>query len=705
MAYCRVERLIGKELLIIETGKIAKQADGAAIVRYGDTMVLATAVSSAEENEEADFFPLTVDYREKTYAAGKFPGGFFKREGRPTLKEILTMRLIDRPIRPIFPETYLREVQIMSMVLSADKENDPDILAMIGASAALTVSCIPFGGPTGSVRVGLINNEFVINPTHTELAESAIDLVVSGTEDAVTMVEASGKEVPEEQMLDAIMFGHTFIKEIVQLQKELLTKCGKEKQPVPPLKLDMDLLHEIKRKYYSEIVEKNQTPGKDARSRALHEILNQIIQEYCTEKEGAPTKKAVKTIFERLETIVVRDQIVQAKKRPDGRGLKDIRPITCEVGMLPRTHGSALFTRGETQAIVVTTLGTTMDEQRVDTLEEEYSKKFMLDYNFPPFCVGEIKPLRGPGRREIGHGALAERALEAVLPPSAKFPYTIRIVSDITESNGSSSMATVCGGTLSMMDAGIPITAQVAGIAMGLVKEGEQVCILSDILGTEDHLGDMDFKVAGTSQGVTALQMDIKISGITEKIMRDALAQAKEGRLHILEELAKVIDKPREEISVYAPKLVHIKINPEKIGMVIGPGGKNIKKIQEETGAKVEIQDDGTVIISSILADASQKAKIWIERMTEEVQIGKTYSGKVLSLKEYGAFVEIIPGHDGLVHISELSDGYVDKVEDVVKVGQEIMIKVIGIDDQKRVKLSRKAALKEKGLPQPPDVK
>ncbi|OOP58037.1 MAG: polyribonucleotide nucleotidyltransferase [Candidatus Brocadia carolinensis] len=705
MTYCRVERLIGKEMLVIETGKIAKQADGAAVVRYGDTMILATAVSSAEENEEADFFPLTVDYREKMYAAGKFPGGFFKREGRPTLKEILTMRLIDRPIRPIFPETYLREVQIMSMVLSADKENDPDILAMIGASAALTVSCIPFGGPTGSVRVGLINGEFVINPTHAELAESAIDLVVSGTEDAVTMVEASGKEVPEEQMLNAIMFGHAFIKEIVLLQKELLAKCGKEKQPIPPLKLDMDLLNEIKKKYYSEILKKNQTPGKEARSRALHDILNQIIGEYCTENEGAPTKKAIKAVFERLETIVVRDQIVQEKKRPDGRGLKDIRPITCEVGILPRTHGSALFTRGETQAIVVTTLGTTMDEQRVDTIEEEYSKKFMLDYNFPPFCVGEIKPLRGPGRREIGHGALAERALAAVLPPVAQFPYTVRIVSDITESNGSSSMATVCGGTLSMMDAGIPITAQVAGIAMGLVKEGEQVSILSDILGTEDHLGDMDFKVAGTLNGVTALQMDIKISGITEKIMRDALVQAKEGRLHILQELAKVIDKPREEISVYAPKLVHIKINPEKIGMVIGPGGKNIKKIQEETGAKIEIQDDGTVIISSILADASQKAKIWIERMTEEVQVGKTYAGKVLSLKEYGAFVEIIPGHDGLVHISELSDGYVEKVEDVVKVGQEIMIKVIGIDDQKRVKLSRKAALKEKEQPQPSSVK
>lgn len=696
MVYCRVERLIGKETLIIETGKIAKQADGAAVVRYGDTMVLATAVSSAEEKEEADFFPLTVDYREKTYAAGKFPGGFFKREGRPTLKEILTMRLIDRPIRPLFPETYLREVQVMSMVLSADKENDPDILAMIGASAALSVSGIPFSGPTGSVRVGQIDGEFVVNPTHSELTRSSIDLVVSGTEDAVTMVEASGKEVPEEQMVDAIMFGHAFIKEIVQLQKELLAKCGKEKQPVPPLKLDMDLLNNIKQKYYSEIAEKNQTPGKDARKCALHEILSRIIQEYCTDKEGAPTKRAIKNIFERIETIVVRDQIMHEKKRPDGRGLKDIRPITCEVGILPRTHGSALFTRGETQAIVVATLGTTMDEQRVDTLEEEYSKKFMLDYNFPPFCVGEVKPLRGPGRREIGHGALAERALEAVLPPLTSFPYTIRIVSDITESNGSSSMATVCGGTLAMMDAGIPISMQVAGIAMGLVKEGEQVSILSDILGTEDHLGDMDFKVAGTLKGVTALQMDIKISGITEKIMRDALTQAKEGRLHILEELAKVIDKPREDISVYAPKLVHIKINPEKIGMVIGPGGKNIKKIQEETGAKIEIQDDGTVIISSILAESSQKAKIWIERMTEEVQVGKTYTGKVLSLKEYGAFVEIIPGHDGLVHISELSDGYVEKVEDVVKIGQEIMIKVIGIDEQKRVKLSRKAALKEK---------
>lgn len=697
MAYCKVERLIGKRILSIETGKIAKQADGAVLVRYGDTMVLATAVSSPEENEEADFFPLTVDYREKTYAAGKFPGGFFKREGRPTLKEILTMRLIDRPVRPLFPETYLREVQVMSIVLSADKENDPDILAMIGASAALSVSSIPFCGPTGSVRVGQIDGEFVINPTHAELALSSMDLVVSGTEEAVTMVEASSKEVPEERMVDAIMFGHSFIKEIVQLQRELLDKCKKEKQHIPPLKLDISLLEEIKKKYYSPILEKNQTPGKDARKQALSEVLRAIIDEYCTDKEGAPTKKAIKAIFERIETTVVRDQIVQEGGRPDGRGLQDIRPISCEVGILPRTHGSALFTRGETQAIVVTTLGTTMDEQKVDTLEEEYSKKFMLDYNFPPYCVGEVKPLRGPGRREIGHGALAERALEAVLPSLNSFPYTIRIVSDITESNGSSSMATVCGGTLSMMDAGVPIHAPVAGIAMGLVKEGDHVCILSDILGTEDHLGDMDFKVAGTEKGVTALQMDIKIAGITEKIMRDALTQAKEGRLYILQELARVIDRPRTEISVYAPKVVHIKINPEKIGMVIGPGGKNIKKIQEETGAKIEIEDDGTVIISAVLTESSQKAKTWIERMTEEVLVGKTYKGKVLSLKEYGAFVEIIPGHDGLVHISELSDGYVEKVEDVVQVGQEIMIKVIGIDDQKRVKLSRKAALKEKG--------
>ncbi|MDR4508508.1 MAG: polyribonucleotide nucleotidyltransferase [Candidatus Brocadiaceae bacterium] len=701
MAYCKVEKLIGTMKLSIEVGRIAKQADGAALVQYGDTIVLVTAVS-AEEKENIDFFPLTVDYREKTYAAGKYPGGFFKREGRPTVKEILTMRLMDRPIRPLFPETYFREVQIMSMVLSADKENNPDILAMIGASAALSVSSIPFFGPIGSVRVGQVDGKFNINPTHSELDMSSIDLVVSGTEEAVMMVEASAKEVSEEQMVDAIMFGHAAIKEIIELQKELVAKCGKEKQAIPPSKMNVELFGEIREKYYSRILEKNITPGKFERKKALSEIQNQVVEEYCTEYEGAPTKKEIKAIFEKVETIVVREQIVKEGKRPDSRGLQDIRPITCEIGIFPRTHGSALFTRGETQAIVVTTLGTSINEQKVDTLEEEYSKKFMLDYNFPPFCVGEVKPLRGPGRREIGHGALAERALAAVQPPSEKFPYTIRVVSDITESNGSSSMATVCGGTLSLMDAGVPIVSPVAGIAMGLVKEGDDVCILSDILGTEDHLGDMDFKVAGTEKGISALQMDIKIAGITEQIMRDALKQAREGRIQILQELIRVIEKPRDKISEYAPKLLQIKINPEKIGMVIGPGGKNIKKIQEETGAKIEIEDDGSIVISASLGESAQKAKIWIERMTEEVVVGKIYKGKVLSLKEYGAFVEIFPGHDGLVHISELADGYVGKVEDVVQVGQEILIKVIGIDDQKRVKLSRKAALKEKGESESP---
>src|SRR3990172_316549 len=696
MTYCKVERLIGKRTLSIEIGKIAKQADGAALVRYGDTMVLVTAVSAPEEKEEASFFPLTVDYREKMYAAGKFPGGFFKREGRPTLKETLTMRLIDRPIRPLFPETYLREVQIMSMVLSADKENDPDILAMIGASAALSVSSIPFCGPTGSVRVGQVNGEFVINPTHSELSMSNIDLVVSGTENAVTMVEASGKEVPEEEMVDAIMFGHAFIKEIVQLQRELLSKCGKEKQPTPPLKIDMVLLEEIKKKYYSHILEKSQTSGKEARQQALNAILNQIINEYCADNEGAPTKKAIKGIFERVETIVVRDQIIKVGKRPDSRGLKDIRPISCEIGILPRTHGSALFTRGETQAIVVATLGTTMDEQKVDTLEDEYSKKFMLDYNFPPFCVGEVKPLRGPGRREIGHGALAERALEAVLPPPSKFPYTIRIVSDVMESNGSSSMATVCGGTLSMMDAGVPIHAPVAGIAMGLIKEGNNVCILSDILGTEDHLGDMDFKVAGTAKSVTALQMDIKMTGVTKEIMEMALEQAREGRLHVLKEMEKVIAQPKSNLSIYAPRIVTMQIKSEKVKDVIGPGGKVIRGIIKETGVNIDIEDDGTISIASPDENAVNKAVDIIKEITQEVEVGRIYMGKVRKIMDFGAFVEIFPGTDGLVHISQLTDRRVTNVEDVVKVGQEIMIKVIGIDDQKRVKLSRKAALKEK---------
>lgn len=690
---CKVEETVGGETLSIESGEVAKQADGAVIVRYGDTVVLVTAVCG--ETKGGDFLPMTVDYREKTYAAGKFPGGFYKRESRPTNKEILTMRMMDRPMRPLFPKGYSDEVQIMSVVLSADKETDPDVISMIGASAAVAVSSIPFNGPTGSVRVGLINDEFVINPKNSELESSTMNLVVSGTEDAVMMVEASGKEISEDKFVDAIMFGFEEIKKIVQMQKKLVAKCGKEKQEHEAPTVDTALFDEIKAKVYDKIKVQSVVKGKFARKKALKEARNKLIEEYCTGADDEDRENKVKSIFDELVEAAVQEQIIKESKRIDGRGLKDIRPITCEVSFLPRTHGSALFTRGETQALVVATLGTSIDEQRVDGLVEGYKKKFMLDYNFPPFCVGEAKPIRGPGRREIGHGALAERALEQMVPAFEDFPYTIRIVSDILESNGSSSMATVCGGTLCMMDAGIPMKRPVAGIAMGLVKEGEKVRILSDILGDEDHLGAMDFKVAGTEDGITALQMDLKISGISEQIMRDALAQAKEGRMHILKEMLTAIEKPRSEISIHAPKLVKIKINPEKIGLVIGPGGKNIKKIQEESGTRVEIEDDGTIIISAASLESVELARTYIRGLTDDAEVGRIYNGKVVSVKEYGVFVEIMPGKEGLVHISELSNDYIEKVEDVVKMGDEIKVKLIGIDEQKRLKLSRKAALKE----------
>lgn len=691
---CKVEETVGGETLSIESGEVAKQADGAVIVRYGDTVVLVTAVCG--EPKGGDFLPMTVDYREKTYAAGKFPGGFYKRESRPTNKEILTMRMTDRPMRPLFPKGYSDEVQIMSVVLSADKETDPDVISMVGASAAVAVSSIPFNGPTGSVRVGLINDEFVINPKNSELESSTMNLVVSGTEDAVMMVEASGNEISEDKFVDAIMFGFEEIKKIVRIQKELVAKCGKEKQKYEVPTVDTVLFDEIKAKVYEDIKVQSVVNGKFARKKALKEVRNKLIEEYCTDADDEDIENKVKSIFDELVEAAVQEQIIKESKRIDGRGLKDIRPITCEVSFLPRTHGSALFTRGETQALVVTTLGTSIDEQRVDGLVDGYKKKFMLDYNFPPFCVGEAKPIRGPGRREIGHGALAEKALEQMMPAFEDFPYTIRIVSDILESNGSSSMATVCGGTLCMMDAGIPMKRPVAGIAMGLVKEGEEVRILSDILGDEDHLGAMDFKVAGTEYGITALQMDLKISGISEQIMRDALAQAKEGRMHILKEMLTAIEKPRSEISIHAPKLVKIKINPEKIGLVIGPGGKNIKKIQEESGTRVEIEDDGTIIISAASLESVEIAKTYIRGLTDDAEVGRIYNGKVVSVKEYGVFVEIMPGKEGLVHISELSNDYIEKVEDVVKMGDEIKVKLIGIDEQKRLKLSRKAALKEK---------
>lgn len=690
----KVEKKIGNATLSLETGHLAKQADGAVIVTYGETVVLVTVVAKKEAREGIDFFPMSVDYREKAYAVGKFPGGFFKREGRPTTKEILTMRLTDRPLRPLFPKNYLNEVQIMAQVLSADKEYDPDVLAMVGASAALSISNIPLATSVGSVRVGRVDGEYVVNPTYAQIENSDLDLVVSGSADSVLMVEAGCKEVSEDDVVNAILFGLEAVKDIVQLQNDLVAQCGKEKIVVPPVDEDQALLNNVKAKYYDVIKEKNQTRGKDVRKEAMNVLFKEINEHFCQDCEDPSAMKSdLKVVYDKLESESARELIIDEEKRLDGRGLAEIRPITAEVGVLPRTHGSAVFTRGETQALVVTTLGTTMDEQRIEGLVDEHTKKFMLDYNFPPFCVGETKPLRGPGRREIGHGNLAERALLGVLPPSSEFPYTIRVVSEILESNGSSSMASVCGGALSMMDAGVTITNPVAGIAMGLIKEGDKIRILSDITGNEDHFGDMDFKVAGTQKGITALQMDIKIHGIDKAIMFTALDQAKEGRLHILEKITNTINEPRSEISTFAPRLCQIKVNPSKIGMIIGPGGKNIKKLQEETGARIEIDDDGTVKISSVDGDSAESARTMIERMTEEVKVGKIYKGRATSIKDFGVFVEVLPGQEGLVHISELSNQYVSKVEDVVKLNQEIAVKVIGIDDQKRIKLSAKAAL------------
>lgn len=693
MSAHKVEKTIGGRTLSIETNKMARQADGAVVIRYGDTMVLTTVVAGKER--DLGFLPLTVDYREKTYAAGKFPGGFFKREGRPTAKEILTMRLTDRPIRPLFHESHIYDTQVMSMVISADRENDPDILAVVGASAAISISRIPFAGPLGAVRVGRVDGEFILNPTHTQRKESDLDMVLAGTEQGMLMVEAGAHVVSEDVILHALVFAEEAVKEIVQLQKELVALCGREKMEIASPETDQELSKAVWEEAYDSVKEKSTTPGKHNRDKALKEVRAALIEKFCGDDETGAAEKDIRNIFDQIECKVVREQILVENKRVDGRGLDEIRDISCEVGVLPRAHGSALFTRGETQALVAVTLGTSIDQQRVESLDDEYSKKFMLHYNFPPFCVGEVKLSFGPSRREIGHGNLAERALECIMPKDEDFPYTVRLVSEILESNGSSSMGSVCGGTLSMMDAGVSIQDPVAGIAMGLIKEGDEVRILSDILGTEDHFGDMDFKVAGTQKGITALQMDLKIPWLDEAVMKKALEQAREGRLHILREMLSALDKPRTGISEHAPRLLRITINPDKIGLVIGPGGKNIKKIQEETGARIEIENDGTVTISSTDAEAAESAKDTIQKMTEEVKVGKVYAGKVSSVKEYGAFVEVLPGQDGLLHISEMSDGYVGKVEDVVKVGQEIDVKVIGIDDQKRIRLSRKGLSKE----------
>jgi polyribonucleotide nucleotidyltransferase len=689
-----VERAFGAQKLSIETGKLAKQAHGAVVVQYGDTVTLVTAVEG-EADEGRDFFPLVVDYREKTYAAGKFPGGFIKREGRPTNKEILTSRLIDRPIRPLFPSNYFREVQVMGAVLSADKENDPDVLSMIGSSAALHVSHIPFLKPTGSVRVARIGNELILLPTHSQLEESDLDLIVAGTRDAITMIEGFAREMSEENMTSAILFAHQHIVQIIEMIEELREKAGLGIKELPPAAEPNPAFAAMKAKYYDEFREKKQTPGKHARADAIKELREKIFADLLPEDgEAKYTPEQVSAAFYALEERIIRDLILEGK-RIDGRSLRQIRAIDCEVGVLPRTHGSAVFQRGETQALVTTVLGTASDEQRVDGLGEEYSKKFMLDYNFPPFSVGECRPIRGPGRREIGHGALAERSLKAVIPNPQKFPYTIRVVSDILESNGSSSMASVCGGTLSLMDAGVPISDPVAGISIGLVKEPDRFVLLTDIMGDEDHFGDMDFKVAGTGRGVTGIQLDLKIDGINEEIIRATLEQAREARREILKQMLATLRQPRHEPSKLAPRLIQIRINPEKIGLLIGPGGKTIKGIQESTGAKIDINDDGTVQIAHSDAAGAEAARAKVEALTEEVRIGKVYDGRVTSIKEFGAFIEILPGRDGLCHISELDDKYVGKVEDVCKVGDHMQVKVIAIDDQDRVKLSRKALLRE----------
>jgi len=685
-------------VLTIEAGKVAKQAGGAVTVSYGDTVVLVTAVGSDQSREGIDFLPLTVDYHEMLYAAGRIPGSFFRREiGRPSEKETLTSRLIDRPLRPLFPKGYRYETQIIATVLSVDQENEPDILALIGASAALEMSGIPFAGPIAGVRVGRINGQLLLNPTSAQLADSDINIVVAGSKDAIVMVEGGGQIVPEEVMLEAIFFAHEGLQPILRLQAELREAVGKPKRVVPEVVEDEALKARVMEIAGDDLLQAITVGAKMERGERLRAIEQRVVSALLPDHEGREGE--IKKLFYALEKETVRAMIVKEKKRIDGRGFKDIRSISCEVGVLPRTHGSALFTRGETQIMAVTTLGTSEDEQRIESLNGTTFRRFMLHYNFPPFCVGEVRMMRGPGRRDIGHGALAERAITVVLPTQEEFPYTIRLVSDVLESNGSSSMATICGGSLSLMDAGVPIKTMVAGIAMGLIKEGEEIIVLTDILGDEDHLGDMDFKVAGTDQGITALQMDIKIKGLTKEIMKTALEQAREARLFILGKMREVIRQPRETLSIYAPKIVTIHINQDKIRDIIGPGGKVIRQITGETGAKIEVEDDGSVRIISPNDEVLERALAWIKDIVREPEVGELYLGKVKKIMDFGAFVEILPGLDGLVHISQLDTQRVNKVTDILHEGDEVMVKVIEIDNQGKVKLSRKAALGQTAKP------
>lgn len=700
-----IERQIAGRTLTLETGRIGRQADGAVLVRYGDTMVLVTAVTAPPTNEDIDYFPLSVEYRERYSAAGKFPQGFIKREGRPSTKEILTARMIDRPIRPLFPEGYLQEVQIIASVLSADKDNDPDVPAIIGASAALAISKIPFQGPIAACRVGLINGQFVINPTPKQLAESQMNLLVGGHKRAVNMIELGAKEVSEQLTIEAIQQAHKIIIEICQMIEELQEKVNPTKES-PVSLVDPVLLTDIRQQFGQRIRQAKRIEEKKARNQAVEQILQEVIERFGPAEqasgitaEGRYPAPMVKRAFDKVAKQIVRQQILEGR-RLDARAYDQIRPITCEVGVLPRTHGSAIFTRGETQAMVSVTLGTISDAQVIDGLLEEYLQSFTFHYNFPPFSVGEVKPIRGPGRREIGHGALAERALEPLRPPEDHFAYTIRVVSDITESNGSSSMASVCGGSLALMDAGVPMGAAVAGISIGLVTvEDGRYELLTDIIGEEDHYGDMDFKVAGTRNGITAIQLDIKIDGLSTEIISAALERARQARGQILDIMDKAISAPRPQISPHAPKLVTLEIDPECIGKVIGPAGKMIKTIQEQTNTTIEIEEDGTVFISCTDGDGHLQAKEIIENMTQPPQVGRLYkNAKVVSVKDFGAFLEIAPGVEGLCHISELSDAYVKNIENICKVGQTIPVKLIAIDEQGRLKLSRKAAMAELGM-------
>jgi polyribonucleotide nucleotidyltransferase len=685
----------GGRQLTLETGEIARQATGAVLVNMEDTVVLVSVVGNRDAKAGQDWFPLTVDYQERTYAAGKIPGGFFKREGRPSEKEILTSRLIDRPIRPLFPEGFYNEVQIVATVMSSNNEVDSDVPAMIGASAALAISGIPFDGPIGAARVGYANGQYLLNPTATELETSQLNLVVAGTERAVLMVESEAHELPEDIMLGAVVFGHEQMQAAIRIINELADEAGKPMWDWTPAAKDHTLIERLAQTAESDLRQAYQIRGKQERTRRVEEIRNRVVTALASEASTPEQLILLAAEFSNLEAKIVRNQILDGEPRIDGRDTRTVRPITIRTGVLPRAHGTALFTRGETQALVAATLGTSRDEQIIDALQGEYRERFMLHYNFPPYSTGETGRVGSPKRREIGHGRLAKRALLAVLPTPEEFAYSLRVVSEITESNGSSSMASVCGGCLALMDAGVPLKGHVAGIAMGLIKEGNRFAVLTDILGDEDHLGDMDFKVAGTDRGVTALQMDIKIQGITKEIMHAALTQAREGRMHILEKMKQAVDHPREQLSAYAPRMITIKIKPEKIRDVIGKGGAVIRSITEETGTTIDIQDDGTVTIACVSSEGGEAARKRIEELTADVEVGKIYDGTVLKLLDFGAIVSVLPGRDGLLHISQIANERVNAVSDHLKEGQQVRVKVLEADDKGRLRLSMKAAAQE----------